>query len=172
MPPHTASRFARIVPVIPARPPIWDRRARGVQRRDRFRGTTLHRRTRRPPRNTTETSGAIGARYRVGAELPPAPLTSLAVGLAGDSQAIRALDRHLGRRPGRLRWTFFSPRSVLRTRRAAQDHRDPAARYRPHLDPGTEKKPAVAPWFSATGTSSLRFPLLGGRCSRDRACRQ
>jgi ligand-binding sensor domain-containing protein len=32
-------------------------------------------------------SGAIAARYRVGAELPPAPLTSLAVGLAGDSQA-------------------------------------------------------------------------------------
>jgi ligand-binding sensor domain-containing protein len=31
-------------------------------------------------------SGAIAARYRVGAELPPAPLTSLAVGLAGDSQ--------------------------------------------------------------------------------------
>jgi ligand-binding sensor domain-containing protein len=33
------------------------------------------------------TSGAIAARYRVGAELPPAPVTSLAVGLAGDSQA-------------------------------------------------------------------------------------
>jgi ligand-binding sensor domain-containing protein len=32
-------------------------------------------------------SGAIAARYRVGAELPPAPVTSLAVGLAGDSQA-------------------------------------------------------------------------------------
>jgi ligand-binding sensor domain-containing protein len=32
-------------------------------------------------------SGAVAARYRVGAELPPAPLTSLAVGLAGDSQA-------------------------------------------------------------------------------------
>src|SRR5580692_648040 len=31
-------------------------------------------------------SGAIAAGYRVGAELPPAPLTSLAVGLAGDSQ--------------------------------------------------------------------------------------
>src|ERR1700722_15002311 len=31
-------------------------------------------------------SGLIAARYRVGAELPPAPLTSLAVGLAGDSQ--------------------------------------------------------------------------------------
>src|SRR5271170_2286053 len=32
-------------------------------------------------------SGAIAARYRVGAELPSAPLTSLAIGLAGDSQA-------------------------------------------------------------------------------------
>ncbi len=32
-------------------------------------------------------SGVIAARYRVGAELPSAPLTSLAVGLAGDSQA-------------------------------------------------------------------------------------
>lgn len=32
-------------------------------------------------------SGAIATRYRVGAELPPAPLTSLAVGLAGDSNA-------------------------------------------------------------------------------------
>ena len=32
-------------------------------------------------------SGTIAARYRVGAELPSAPLTSLAVGLAGDSQA-------------------------------------------------------------------------------------
>jgi len=32
-------------------------------------------------------SGAIAARYRVGAELPPAPVTSLAVGVAGDSQA-------------------------------------------------------------------------------------
>jgi ligand-binding sensor domain-containing protein len=32
-------------------------------------------------------SGAIAGRYRVGAELPPAPITSLAVGLAGDSQA-------------------------------------------------------------------------------------
>jgi ligand-binding sensor domain-containing protein len=32
-------------------------------------------------------SGSIAARYRVCAELPPAPLTSLAVGLAGDSQA-------------------------------------------------------------------------------------
>jgi ligand-binding sensor domain-containing protein len=32
-------------------------------------------------------SGAIAARYRVGAELPSAPVTSLAVGLAGDSQA-------------------------------------------------------------------------------------
>jgi len=31
-------------------------------------------------------SGAIAARYRVGAELPPAPLTSLATGVAGDSQ--------------------------------------------------------------------------------------
>lgn len=30
---------------------------------------------------------SAAARYRVGAELPPAPLTSLAVGLAGDSQA-------------------------------------------------------------------------------------
>jgi ligand-binding sensor domain-containing protein len=30
---------------------------------------------------------ALAARYRVGAELPPAPVTSLAVGLAGDSQA-------------------------------------------------------------------------------------
>jgi ligand-binding sensor domain-containing protein len=33
-------------------------------------------------------SGAISARYRVGAELPSAPLTSLAVGLAGDSQEL------------------------------------------------------------------------------------
>ncbi len=32
-------------------------------------------------------SRAIAAQYRVGAELPPAPVTSLAVGLAGDSQA-------------------------------------------------------------------------------------
>ncbi len=32
-------------------------------------------------------TGSIAARYRVGAELPPAPVTSLAVGLAGDSQA-------------------------------------------------------------------------------------
>ncbi len=32
-------------------------------------------------------SGAIAARYRAGAELPSAPLTSLATGLAGDSQA-------------------------------------------------------------------------------------
>jgi ligand-binding sensor domain-containing protein len=32
-------------------------------------------------------SGAVAARYRVGAELPPAPVTSLAIGLAGDSQA-------------------------------------------------------------------------------------
>ena len=32
-------------------------------------------------------SGSILARYRVGAELPPAPVTSLAIGLAGDSQA-------------------------------------------------------------------------------------
>jgi ligand-binding sensor domain-containing protein len=32
-------------------------------------------------------SGAVAARFRVGAELPSAPLTSLAVGLAGDSQA-------------------------------------------------------------------------------------
>ena len=32
-------------------------------------------------------SGNIAARYRVGAELPPAPVTSLGVGLAGDSQA-------------------------------------------------------------------------------------
>jgi hypothetical protein len=32
-------------------------------------------------------SGALAARYRVGAELPSAPLTSLAVGLAGDSHA-------------------------------------------------------------------------------------
>ncbi|HTB10141.1 MAG TPA: hypothetical protein VK752_01145 [Bryobacteraceae bacterium] len=31
-------------------------------------------------------SGTITARYRAGAELPPAPLTSLAVGVAGDSQ--------------------------------------------------------------------------------------
>lgn len=31
-------------------------------------------------------SGSVAARYRVGAELPSAPLTSLAVGLAGDSQ--------------------------------------------------------------------------------------
>jgi ligand-binding sensor domain-containing protein len=31
-------------------------------------------------------SGSIAARYRVGAELPPAPVTSLAIGLAGDSQ--------------------------------------------------------------------------------------
>ena len=31
-------------------------------------------------------SGVIAARYRVGAELPSAPLTSLGVGLAGDSQ--------------------------------------------------------------------------------------
>lgn len=31
-------------------------------------------------------SGSIAARYRVGAELPPAPITSLAIGLAGDSQ--------------------------------------------------------------------------------------
>jgi ligand-binding sensor domain-containing protein len=30
-------------------------------------------------------SGSIAARYRVGAELPPAPVASLAVGLAGDS---------------------------------------------------------------------------------------
>jgi ligand-binding sensor domain-containing protein len=33
------------------------------------------------------TSGAVAARYRVGAELPPAPVTSLATGLAGDSRA-------------------------------------------------------------------------------------
>jgi ligand-binding sensor domain-containing protein len=33
------------------------------------------------------TSGSLLARYRVGAELPPAPVTSLATGLAGDSQA-------------------------------------------------------------------------------------
>jgi hypothetical protein len=33
------------------------------------------------------TSGSMLARYRVGAELPPAPVTSLAIGLAGDSQA-------------------------------------------------------------------------------------
>jgi ligand-binding sensor domain-containing protein len=33
------------------------------------------------------TSGSLLARYRVGAELPPAPVTSLAIGLAGDSQA-------------------------------------------------------------------------------------
>jgi len=32
-------------------------------------------------------SGSVAARYRVGAELPAAPLTSLAVGLAGDSPA-------------------------------------------------------------------------------------
>jgi len=32
-------------------------------------------------------SGVVAARYRVGAELPPAPVTSLATGLAGDSQA-------------------------------------------------------------------------------------
>jgi ligand-binding sensor domain-containing protein len=32
-------------------------------------------------------TGAVAAHYRVGAELPPAPITSLAVGLAGDSQA-------------------------------------------------------------------------------------
>jgi ligand-binding sensor domain-containing protein len=32
-------------------------------------------------------SGTSVARYRVGAELPPAPITSLAVGLAGDSRA-------------------------------------------------------------------------------------
>jgi len=31
-------------------------------------------------------SGSLLARYRVGAELPPAPVTSLAIGLAGDSQ--------------------------------------------------------------------------------------
>ena len=31
-------------------------------------------------------SGSILARYRVGAELPPAPVTSLAIGLAGDSR--------------------------------------------------------------------------------------
>ena len=31
-------------------------------------------------------SGVVAARYRVGAELPSAPVTSLAVGLAGDSQ--------------------------------------------------------------------------------------
>jgi ligand-binding sensor domain-containing protein len=30
-------------------------------------------------------SGALAAHYRVGAELPPAPVTSLAIGLAGDS---------------------------------------------------------------------------------------
>lgn len=30
-------------------------------------------------------TGSVAARYRVGAELPPAPVTSLAVGLAGDS---------------------------------------------------------------------------------------
>ena len=36
-------------------------------------------------------SGAIAARYRVGAELPPAPLTSLAVGLAGDQIADQCL---------------------------------------------------------------------------------
>ena len=33
------------------------------------------------------TDGALISRYRVGAELPPAPLTALAVGLAGDSRA-------------------------------------------------------------------------------------
>jgi ligand-binding sensor domain-containing protein len=33
------------------------------------------------------TSGAVAARYRVGAELPAAPVTSLATGLAGDSPA-------------------------------------------------------------------------------------
>jgi ligand-binding sensor domain-containing protein len=33
-------------------------------------------------------SGAIEAHYNVGAELPPAPLTALAVGLAGDSQEL------------------------------------------------------------------------------------
>jgi ligand-binding sensor domain-containing protein len=32
-------------------------------------------------------SGGIVARYRVGVELPPAPITALAVGLAGDSRA-------------------------------------------------------------------------------------
>jgi ligand-binding sensor domain-containing protein len=32
------------------------------------------------------TPGAVAARYRVGAELPPAPVTSLAIGLSGDSQ--------------------------------------------------------------------------------------
>ncbi len=32
-------------------------------------------------------SGTVAARYRAGAELPPAPVTALAVGLAGDSQA-------------------------------------------------------------------------------------
>jgi ligand-binding sensor domain-containing protein len=31
-------------------------------------------------------SGSVLARYRVGAELPPAPVTSLAIGMAGDSQ--------------------------------------------------------------------------------------
>ncbi len=34
-----------------------------------------------------DAAGAFVARYRVGAELPPAPITSLAVGLAGDSRA-------------------------------------------------------------------------------------
>lgn len=34
-----------------------------------------------------DSSGVLSARFRVGAELPPAPLTALAVGLAGDSQA-------------------------------------------------------------------------------------
>ena len=34
-----------------------------------------------------DAAGASVARYRVGAELPPAPVTSLAVGLAGDSRA-------------------------------------------------------------------------------------
>ncbi|MBZ5603052.1 MAG: hypothetical protein LAO79_12165 [Acidobacteriia bacterium] len=33
-----------------------------------------------------DNAGAFVARYRVGAELPPAPLTALAVGLAGDSR--------------------------------------------------------------------------------------
>ena len=37
--------------------------------------------------SSDRTGGSILARYRVGAELPPAPLTSLAIGLAGDSQA-------------------------------------------------------------------------------------
>jgi ligand-binding sensor domain-containing protein len=32
-----------------------------------------------------DSSGALAARYRVGAELPPAPLTALAVGMAADS---------------------------------------------------------------------------------------